>query len=65
MDFGVKMWRFKPYLSNFDVFLERFLASARKKMDFGVKMWSFKPYFYVFFRRFYKKLILAKILETP
>ena len=28
MDFCVKMWRFKPY---FDVFLERFLASARKK----------------------------------
>ena len=35
MDFGVKMWSFKPY---FDVFLERFLASARKKIDFGVKM---------------------------
>ena len=35
MDFGVKMWRFKPH---FDVFLERYLASASKKMDFGVKM---------------------------
>ena len=39
-DFGVQMWRFKL---EFDLFLDRVLASARKKFNFGLQMWYFKP----------------------